>query len=210
MITLIGGLKGGSGKSTLATNIAAYRASKEQDLLLVDANVEQRSSAAWAERREESGLAAITCIEKSGNLFKSLNQLRKRYDHIIVDSGGQDSKEFRTALLAADILITPLRPSQFDNETITYVISLVEQAREINPDLKAYLVFCQAHPNPRVGHLSESRELAGDIEDFTLLDAYTTFASKYIDAVPAGAGVVEMGKSKSANEIVAIINEVYS
>jgi chromosome partitioning protein len=208
-ITLIGGLKGGPGKTTLATNIAAYRAVNNHDVLLIDANVEQRTCARWSERREEAGLPSIMCVEKSGNLFKSLNKLRDRYEHIIVDSGGQDSKEFRTSLLAADILITPLRPSQFDNETISYVVDLVDQAREMNPDIKAYLVFCQAHPNPRVGHLSESRELVSEIEGFTLLDAHTTFASRYIDAQPAGAGVIEMGKSKAADEIIAIINEVY-
>lgn len=211
-ITLVGSLKGGSGKSTIATNLAAWRAGRRDDVLLVDANAEQRTAAMWAERREQhDNLAPISCIEKTGNIYKSLQQLRDRYTHIIVDSGGgKDSPEFRTSLLAADTVIIPVRPAQFDNETLIYVADQITEAREMgNENLEAYLLFTQVHSNPRVKHHAESRELVSGIKEFVVLNSFTTSSTRFVDSQPAGASVIEMGKSKSANEIYAIANEVY-
>ena len=51
MIILIGGEKGGTGKTTVATNLAAIRASRGHDVLLVDTD-KQGSASAWSDIRD--------------------------------------------------------------------------------------------------------------------------------------------------------------
>ena len=51
MILLIGGQKGGCGKTNLSTNLSAYLVGKGIDLILLDTDKAQNSSAKWAARR---------------------------------------------------------------------------------------------------------------------------------------------------------------
>jgi len=69
-------------------------------------------------RHKESELAEIACVKKSKNLHHTLRNLTKHHDKIIINTGGQDSKEFHTALLAAHLLVTPIHPSQTNTKTL--------------------------------------------------------------------------------------------
>ena len=209
MITLLGGQKGGSGKSTIATNLAAALASQGKDVLLVDGNAAQGTASNWAARREETDLKPISCIEKSGNLYKSLLDLNSRYDEVIVDTGGQDSKELRTAMLAADLLITTIRPSQADAETLLFVADLVEQAKEINPELRAKILITNAPSHPAVKLVEETKALIKDLEGFEVINSVIYYRKIYQDAIPAGAGVVEMNNAKARLEVINLIEELY-
>jgi chromosome partitioning protein len=209
MIVLLGGQKGGSGKSTLSMNIGALLAERGLDILMIDGNATQGTMSNWCARREATDLPQLTYVEKSGNLYKTLDSLRDKYDHVIVDTGGQDSKEFRTAMIAADIMITPIKPTQADAETLVYVSSLIEQALELNPDLKRYIVVSQARPNPKVKAVEETRELVSGLSLFTVLNTVIHNRKSYEDAVAAGASASEMGDKKASAEINDLVEEVF-
>ena len=132
MIICVGGQKGGTGKSTTAVHTAialaavcltAWLAGQKRDVLLIDANSAQGTASNWAERRSSyhADLPRVNCVEKSGNIYDAVRDLAQRYDEVIIDSGGQDSKELRTALPTSHMLLTPTRPSQADIETLIYV-----------------------------------------------------------------------------------------
>lgn len=210
MIVLLGGQKGGSGKSTIAMNIGALLATRGQDVLMVDGNPTQGTLSNWCARRELTDLPQLTYVEKSGNIFKTLDSLRDKYDHVIVDTGGQDSKEFRTAMLAADVLLTPIKPTQADAETLVYVSTLVEQAQEMNADIKCYIVVSQARPNPKVKAVDETRELVAGLDLFSVTESVINNRKSYEDGVSAGASASEMGDKKAALEIESLVNEVFS
>ena len=209
MIVLVGGQKGGTGKSTVATNLAAWLANKGKDVMLVDGNSAQGTASNWAARREDTEYASISCVEKSEALHKSLMDLSSRYEEVIVDTGGQDSKEFRTALLAADILVTPIRPSQADAETLLYVADLVDIAREINDKLRSYILITNAPPHPTVKLVDETQELVSELEAFRMLNSVIFNRKAYIDAMPSGSGVVEMSNPKAKMEIDRLCEEIY-
>ena len=135
--------------------------------------------------------------------------LKDRYDEVIVDTGGQDSKEFRTALLAADLFISPIRPSQADAETLIFVADLLEQAREMNPGLVAKLLITNAPSHPTVKLVEETKELVSDIEGFEVANSVIYYRKIYMDAIPAGAGVVEMDNAKARIEVINLIEELY-
>ena len=106
MIILIGNQKGGCGKSTTAVNISAYLANKGKDVVLVDAD-RQSTATNWINDRAETDLPVVNSVQKYDNIRNSLLDLRNRYEIVIVDAAGRDSRELRTGMLASDIILMP-------------------------------------------------------------------------------------------------------
>ena len=105
MIILIGSQKGGCGKSTLTINIAAALAKLNKDVIIVDADI-QSTSSRWAADRSEN-LPKVHCVQKYENMKNTLLDLNQRYKFVIVDVAGKDSKELRTGMIVANILLIP-------------------------------------------------------------------------------------------------------
>jgi chromosome partitioning protein len=210
MIVLVGGEKGGTGKSTLATNLCAYIAAAGQDILLLDAD-RQSTSANWAaERNQHQELAAVHCVQRYGNLFHAVQDLRTRYAHIVVDAGGRDSEELRSAMALADKLYSPAKASQSDLWTIEHMARLVEQARCFNPRLEARVLISMAPTNPRINEEQAATEMLTEFGERLPLSRHVTRERKaYRDAMGEGKGVIEMTDNKAIYEIASIAKEIY-
>jgi len=210
MIVLVGGEKGGTGKSTLATNLCAYLAVAGHDVLLLDAD-RQSTSANWAaERAQHSELAPVHCVQRYGNLFASVRDLRSRYAHVVIDAGGRDSEELRSAMVLADKLYSPAKASQSDLWTVEHLVKLVELARGFNPQLEARVLISMAPTNPRVNEERDAAEMLTQFTDRLSLSSHVTRERKsYRDAMGAGRGVIEMTDNKAINEIASIAKEIY-
>jgi chromosome partitioning protein len=96
---LVGGEKGGTGKSTVAINLAVEFAKTGQHVLLVDCD-KQQTAADFAERRNvgEREPALIATSVRGSQVKTAVADFSRRYDVVIVDSGGQDSIELRSAM----------------------------------------------------------------------------------------------------------------
>lgn len=209
MILLWGGEKGGTGKSTLATNLAAWLAVQGRDILLVDTDV-QRTAANWADRRNRlAGAATVQCTERRGNVFHALHDLSKRYEEVIVDAGGRDSEELRTALVAAHQVYVPLRASQPDLETSLHINQLVSLARGMNPALQARVLIAMAPTHPSMRETADAQELLRELS--ALIPSGVTISERkaYRDAMTEGRGVCELDNEKARAEIAALAEEIY-
>jgi chromosome partitioning protein len=194
MILLVGGEKGGTGKTTLSTNLAALRAAAGRSVLLVDTD-KQGSSGAWAGLRVEAegDLPAVPCVQLFGKtVAHQLRDLAPRYDDLIVDAGGRDSVELRSAMVAADRLLVPIQASQFDVWTLEQMDALVEQAGALNPGLEARLVINRASPHPRVREADEARELLADFPNLAFGGVVIRDRIAYRRAAGEGLAVAEM------------------
>lgn len=209
MILLIGGEKGGTGKSTLATNLAVWLARAQKDVLLLDAD-RQSTAAFWAtERGSQDDLPPVHCVQRYGNLLRPLQDLRGRYTEIVVDAGGRDSEELRSAMVVADKIYSPVRASQSDLWTVTHMDELLGLAKAMNPEVQGRLVLSMAPTNPRVNEAEDAAEMLTEVEHFQKSDAVVRDRKAFRDAMCAGRGVVELSDPKATAEVHELALEIY-
>jgi chromosome partitioning protein len=209
MILLVAAEKGGVGKSTIATNLAAHLASHSVDLVLLDADI-QGTCANWVSRRDEIAKSpAVPCVQRAGEVASTLRELDRRYAVVIVDAGGRDSREMRTAMAVAHLLIVPTQASQADLETLPKMNELVALARGLNPELKASAVLSRAPSNPVIREVADARDLLTQFEQLQLADTVIRDRKVYRDALLAGKGVTELDKSQARAEIQLLAQEFF-
>jgi len=206
MITLIGGEKGGTGKSTLATNLATWLAQAGRDVLLMDTD-RQGTSANWASERQQQPLPRVHCVQRFGNVFQDVLDLSGRYDEIVIDAGGRDSEELRSAMVAANLLC--FRPSQSDLWTAAHLADLVKMARAMNPKLTARTLLSIAPTNPRINEAAEASELLSEFDGLDRCSTVIRERKAYRDALCEGRGVIETRDAKAAEELNALAREIY-
>ncbi len=212
MIVLIGGEKGGTGKTTIATNLAAMRALAGRDVLLIDTDP-QGSANYWVQSRdEEKILPRVACVQKFGKgLPAEVKDLAHRYQDIIIDAGGRDSVELRSALVVTEKAYIPIQPSQFDIWTLNQMDELVETAKAFNPNLQAKVIISRSSTNPSVHESNDTGKL---LDDFTNLDlANVTIRDRiaYRKAAKDGLSITELKPkdAKAVEEMEALYREVF-
>lgn len=211
MITIIGCNKGGAAKTTTAVNIAVGLALSGKDVCLVDADV-QRSASRWYAEREAAGLTpSITLIEKRDNISQTLRSLDEKFDHVIVDVAGRNSRELITGGTVAHQIIAPHQCSQLDLDTMVELQQQLESMRDLNPDLKAYCYQSMATTNPLLqgNERHEFLEYVREFEGLTPLTATACYRKVYRDVMSEGKSVLETSNEKAKAEVLALLNEVF-
>jgi len=208
MIILMGGRKGGPGKTTLATNLAVYlKIAKNKDVIIVDAD-HQSTATRWAQDRIDNNYVPIPTLQASENIKESLLDLARKYEVVIVDTAGRDSKEQRTAMITADIMIVPIRPSQFDLDTMPEVIKIYKDAKDFNEKLKCYVILSMCPTHPLVHEREEAIGYIKDYPEIKLLKSFICDRKIYRDVASTGQGVWESNNEKDKNEIKNIVKEI--
>lgn len=213
MITLLGGTKGGTGKSTALVNMATVLGEAGNSVVILDAD-KQRSSAKWHARRVDAGhQPALALVEERGNIYKTVLDLDERYDHVLVDVAGDDNEEMRTAMLAADIMIVVLRPSQLDVETLEEFTNVIDKGKEMNPELVVRSLISQAPTNHNETETVDVSEFVKEFEQIKPLETVLSIRKAFRDSLPDGRGVVELSASiakKAQAEVRELVAEVYA
>lgn len=211
MITVIGGNKGGSGKTTTAVNLAVALAQKGKDVCLLNADM-QRSAAKWHAEREACQISpSITLIEKFDNLTQTLRALDDKYQHVIVDVAGRNSREFITSGVVAHQIIAPLQCSQPDLDTLEELQQQIEAMRDLNPELKVFCLQSMATTNP-VLRGNERKEFLEYLSEFPTIETMNTvicFRKVYRDCMSNGVGVLETDNQSAKSEIEQLMKEVF-
>ena len=217
MIVLVGGKKGGTGKSTISTNLAALRVEKagHKNLLLIDTD-SQGSTADWAYYRKESGKDGIECIQLfEKRIVTEIDSKAKRYEDIIIDAGGRDSKELRYSMTVADIMLVPVGASQYDLNTIADIDELLEQVRTINPDLICYVVINNFPNHARLTEGEEGIEYLKQFDNIIPIEFIIHHRISFNRTAKEGLGVNELKNNgtiadpKALKEISKLYEVIY-
>jgi chromosome partitioning protein len=210
MIITIGSRKGGSGKTTLTVNMAAALA-VNHDVMLVDADRQGNSSNWFQDRAEQPDLPQVNSVKQYDDVRKTVADLAKRYEIVLIDTAGKDSKELRSAMLCSDMLVMPLEASQFALDTVPYMVEIYEESLLTNPKLKFKVVISMGPTNPIIHEVRQARVFYKNFPAIELLDTTISYRKVYRDSVYGGVGrgVVEMENAKAKLEIQKLLKELF-
>ena len=212
MIVLVGGEKGGSGKTTIATNLAAMLAEQGRDALLVDTDP-QGSASFWADARQDhpSSPKRLTVVQKHGrSVGQEINQLAPRFDDVVIDSGGRDSAELRSAMLVADVILVPARPSMYDIHSLALMDRLIGESQQFNAKLQAFVVVNGASTNAGNADVADMLEVLSDFRFFRVASTVLRDRLAYRRSAAQGLSVSEFvpRDAKAADELTGLYDEV--
>lgn len=212
MITIVGCNKGGASKTTTSTNLSVGLALTGHDVCLVDADP-QRSAAKWFAEREATGIESkLTLIEKRDNISSTLRSLNEKFDHVIVDVAGRNSRELITGASVADLIIAPHQCSQLDLDTLGELQEQVTKVRDLNEGLRVMIYHSMASTNATVKDKERSEFLAylAEFPEFQVLNSIGYYRKIYKDVIAEGRSVLEVGKTPAADEVRALLMEIYN
>lgn len=213
MIFVVANEKGGSGKTTLSINLANYLA-RENKITLIDADP-QKSTEVFSNNRSDSELAPLfSNIFKTGSALKDeIDIQKKQNDHLVIDTGGRDSKEMRIAMIKADYLLIPTIPSQLDVAVLEKMLEIFELAKESNTELKALIVLNKISPNPFLSKdIDELRNFINDIikennlQDVFILNSMIYERRAFKKSFESGQTLEEFCQSKNDKAILDFDN----
>lgn len=163
MILTLSHQKGGVGKSTVAWNLAVSF-SKIMDTRIIDLDTQRSLTVTNALRREHS-LSPIQMLH-----FNTAEELAEYAaadsDDVltIIDSGGFDSAFNRVAIIASDLLITPVSDKPFDLMGLQKYEEILKSLSEIQGEtIKTHILFNNINP---------AMKRFGDLIDFVCTSEY--------------------------------------
>jgi len=119
--------KGGVGKTTLAIHLTTEASRTGKKALLIDLDP-QGNASRWAGRRGD--LPPDVSPESPAAIGSVLADAeRERYDLVVFDTAPNADRTALDAAKAADLVLIPCRPSQFDIEAIGATLDLCEMAK---------------------------------------------------------------------------------
>lgn len=209
-IITIGGIKGGSGKTTIAVNITIELSKINNDVLLVDAD-DQESATEFTKWRNNNlnNQSGYTAIKLAGETVRTeILKLQKKYNYIIIDTGGRDTSSQRAAISISNLYLVPFVPRSIDIWTVEKVENLIKEMKSVNTNLKSIAFINKADARGRDNE--EAATIISEISNLKLLKSQICNRKSYCNAITHGVGISEhLPKDhKAIQEFVMFMNEI--
>ncbi len=197
MIVALLNQKGGVGKTTIALHLAGEWASRDQRVMLIDADP-QGSSLDWSEARAREGLPrrfAVIGLARD-TLHREAPELARGADHVVIDGPPR----------VAGLILIPVQPSPFDGWASAEMLALLREARLFRPSLVARFVLNRCGARTVIAR--ETAKALAEHDPPVLASAIGQRVG-FADAAQSGRLISELeGQRAGAREIVALCAEV--
>ena len=216
--------KGGCGKTTLAMNLAGVLSAEGGlNVLVIDADP-QASAQHWAMRAGDSGLGFEVMTHPHEDIHRKIREMSARnYDLILIDCPpgasqamvGKDSQTSisRMAILAADLVIVPVRPSMLDYLASHQLLPLLRDVAALKARQKVFIVV-NGKPPGRTRTGTEAISVAEEVfridgVDVEVLHSEITTRQAFVLAPTVGKTVVTYEpQGKAAGEMRSLAEEI--
>lgn len=111
-VVLVASGKGGCGKTTLLLNTAVGYAWMGQRVLVVDADIEQRTSRKWPRPANLNNPTVVECAPR--DILETLSGKITGYNVVLIDLPGRDVLATGAVMEVVDLLVSPSKPTHQD------------------------------------------------------------------------------------------------
>ena len=142
-------------------------------------------------------------------LRTQVRQLAPKYDDIVIDVGGRDTGSLRAALTVTETLLIPVQPRSFDIWAVDQMAELVAEARELNLNLRAFVVLNAADAQGRDNE--DAAAVLNEVPGLQVLDMVIGRRKAFPNAAAVGRAVTEHTPkdSKAIEELGRLVNALY-
>jgi chromosome partitioning protein len=209
MVISVTNLKGGVGKTTIATNLAVCLAHRGYETCIVDTDLGQQSSMEWSGNRGEDLKRIPVFGINVKQLNKEVDDLKRKYDIVVIDGTPHLSELADRTILASDILLIPLTPSVYDFRGFEGFLQRFEQINGVKEasggTVEAFVILNRIIQNTNV---SKDIENAVNAYNVKMLDTRLVSRISYVDTASEGRGVIEYKDKKAKDEMEALTSEI--
>ena len=210
--------KGGCGKTTTCMNLAGGLSAAGFRVLVVDADP-QGSATEWRNRSEASRLDFDVIAMSTSSIHKELPKIiaKSSYEVALIDCPpGTETKGFgtvtRSALLAADVVIIPSRPTPIDFLATSIMIPVLADVVMIKPEVRVFLLLNAKHASNRLGRTARDGALGMFTNqgiEIAILDSEIFDRTPFAESPASGQTVIDFAPdSKASTEIFNLTKEV--
>lgn len=208
-VIVIANQKGGAGKSTTTMQLAGSLAKRGFRVMVADGD-KQATSSRWvglAEDGREMPVFVSNLASLKAKISREIGKVMTDYDYIIVDCPPDlDDGVTQAAMVIADLVIVPTRPSMADFWSSQDTASLIKTTRVLNESLKAVIFLNGVVSN--AGTTKEAREMAPAL-GFPLMRASFGTRQAYPRSLAAGVSVLDLpGEAAAKVEVELFTDEV--
>ena len=153
--------KGGSGKSTLIIVLASALAESGATVSVIDADP-QLTIGKWARECQRLNFTVRHDVDEN-SIRRVIDEEAAKSQFVLVDIQGRESRLMSRVLMACDLALVPLAPSEFDADPGADTIAVIAECEQDSRRRIPYrIVFNRT--NPAIMTTSE-KEIVGDIRE---------------------------------------------
>tara|TARA_B100000678_G_scaffold265555_1_gene249764 strand:+ start:4504 stop:5235 length:732 start_codon:yes stop_codon:yes gene_type:complete len=153
--------KGGSGKSTLIIVLASALAESGASVSVIDADP-QLTIGKWAAACDNLNFKVRHDVDEN-SIRKIIDQEEEEAQFVLVDIQGRESRLMSRVLMACDLALVPLAPSEFDADPGADTVAVISECeQDARRRIPYRIVFNRT--NPAIMTTSE-KEIMADIRE---------------------------------------------